>query len=1467
MPQEAAVNNPTSRGLASPRAAFILMMAVIAAFMGVSPLARADYTGSASTVSPDNNIQSAATEILGNGGGSGAFVYKGGGNAVDAAVAAALAACVINPGNASLGGYGGHMMIWKAGSDDQPQLATCIDFNSAAGSLASSNMFTGSINPTNGVWTGAQPPANEIGWKAVGVPGTFAGLYMAQTNYGRKVSGTNYFPFAEILKPALARVANGQVAGTVYYSLSSVSNLLMDLYTNSPGYLGTNGQPNPNSVNNPHKVFYSGDIATDIVAAMQAYGGLVTYADMTNYRPREVQPYKHHFNPPNGTPAWVFAAPPGSSGVSVLQELATLEALGWTNGPTGTWDSLHYWHSRAEIARLMWKEHFQWLGDPWKGILPPNVLGNGSTNFCDQLLAHATNSYTQSCPSDPTEILLTNSLAGSVIQAVNNNTTVPILVHWDDIRYGTRNISTSDKWGNCVAVTFSMGSGFGAQVGVTNRGLVFGQGMALFEPRSGWANSIAPGKRPVDNMCPIIVVPDFPTSPTNGLIGGRPPLAIGAVGGSTIENNMVMEVAKYLIEPPSGGVSDPDFWMYNFEANPIVYMRPSYPSGVAAYLPTVGLSAPGGPPSSGEVSYVQAWIPPTIVTQPSSTNVASGSTVSFKVTATGLPLFYQWFKNGVPLTDGGVISGAQTPRVTVTSVTSGGSYSVVVSNSAQSVASAPAGLTVNGAPAIVIPPVSRTNFAGTLATFSVSAMGTAPLAYQWTRNGAPLGNSGNVSGATTSSLSLSNVSFFDVAGYAVVITNGAGSATSAPAATLSIFITNPPSNLFLYEPFDYANIGGPVSDNTPANWTFGGSGANDLSVVGGNLSYPGLRGSIGNSVTNGGNGLGVRRLFGTNFSSGKIYFSALFRINDLGFGAWNGLSSALGALCATDNTSFRLQVLVKSNSPSGFVFGTQKSGTGATATFDTTERHAGDTFFLVGKYDFTATPNPISLWINPDAATFGAASAPSGFISATTGPDGLTIDRFNMRQNAATGSSSVPASIQWDELRFGFAWADVTPLLLSPPALDIPPQSQTVLAGQNVGFSVTASGSAPLAYQWRFKGSNLPGATTTFYNVGTARITNSGAYSVVVSNAYGIALSADATLSVMILGALGDNSWGQTSFPVSASNLVAIAAGAWHSVALGADGGIVAWGDNFSGQCDVPPALTNAVAIAAGGYHNLAINANGTVTAWGDNGYGQTTVPANLANVIAISAGMWHSLALRDNGTVTAWGDDTLGQTNVPPGLTDVVAVTAGGNHSLALKTNGTVVAWGDNTDSGGSFAGQSVVPAGLSNVVAIAAGDYHSLAVKSDGTIVLWGDNSQGQCNPPAGLTNVVAMAGGGGHSLALRSDGTVAAWGANWNGQCDLSPALTNVVGIAAGAEHTLLLAVDSMFVPRLFAPRLNGNRFSALLQTFNTRNYELEYKTSLTATTWISLPLVPGNGALRMLTDTSAAGPQRFYRVRLQ
>src|SRR6185436_9298703 len=102
--------------------------------------------------------------------------------------------------------------------------------------------------------------------------------------------------------------------------------------------------------------------------------------------------------------------------------------------------------------------------------------------------------------------------------------------------------------------------------------------------------------------------------------------------------------------------------------------------------------------------------------------------------------------------------------------------------------------------------------------------------------------------------------------------------TLLPSVMLGISLAGAHASLILYEPFDYSTVRGPVSSNTPANWSYGGSGANDLSVVSGNLSYAGLPSSIGNSVTNGGVGLGVRRSLGATVSSDALYFSGLFQI-------------------------------------------------------------------------------------------------------------------------------------------------------------------------------------------------------------------------------------------------------------------------------------------------------------------------------------------------------------------------------------------------------------------------------------------------------------------------------------------------------------------------------------------------------------------------------------------------------------
>ncbi|MBA4147735.1 MAG: hypothetical protein H0X66_06435 [Verrucomicrobia bacterium] len=295
--------------------------------------------------------------------------------------------------------------------------------------------------------------------------------------------------------------------------------------------------------------------------------------------------------------------------------------------------------------------------------------------------------------------------------------------------------------------------------------------------------------------------------------------------------------------------------------------------------------------------------------------------------------------------------------------------------------------------------------------------------------------------------------------------------------------------------------------------------------------------------------------------------------------------------------------------------------------------------------------------------------------------------------------------------------------------------------------------------------------------------------------------------------AWGDNRYGQTNVPSGLSNVVAIAAGEWHNMALRADGTLIGWGVNNAGQRDVPSDLTNVEVIATGGYHNLAVKADGTVRAWGQNEFGQTNVPAGLNNVVAVEGGWSHSVALKADGKVVAWGRNNEGQATVPFGLTNVVAIAAGEYHNLALKADGTVTGWGWN-----GF-GQTTVPASLgNNVVAIAASGMHSLALKTDGTVTAWGWNGFGQTTVPAGLSDVATIAAGAEHSLAIKSDGTVVAWGANtawkyndpncqiighpcereYSGQVDVPAGLGNVVAIAGGNFHSVALRANSTSSP---------------------------------------------------------------------
>jgi alpha-tubulin suppressor-like RCC1 family protein len=272
----------------------------------------------------------------------------------------------------------------------------------------------------------------------------------------------------------------------------------------------------------------------------------------------------------------------------------------------------------------------------------------------------------------------------------------------------------------------------------------------------------------------------------------------------------------------------------------------------------------------------------------------------------------------------------------------------------------------------------------------------------------------------------------------------------------------------------------------------------------------------------------------------------------------------------------------------------------------------------------------------------------------------------------------------------------------------------------------------------------------------------------------------------------GRNNDGQCSIPMGISNVVEIAGGVSHSVALREDGSVVAWGASWPGVTNVPPDLTNAVALAAGLGHSLAIRKTGEIVSWGWDGYDQASVPLGLTNVVSIAGGAYHNLALRSDGTIVSWGTDgSFGQTNVPTGLGVATAISAGGRFNLALKRDGTVAAWGEN------YGGQTNVPVGLSNVVAIAAGDFHCLALKADGTVVAWGDNSGGQISIPPGLSNVVAVRAGGIHSIALRRDGSLVAWGSNGDSQATIPSGLTNVAAISVGEYHSLALSWDGPLI----------------------------------------------------------------------
>ena len=164
--------------------------------------------------------------------------------------------------------------------------------------------------------------------------------------------------------------------------------------------------------------------------------------------------------------------------------------------------------------------------------------------------------------------------------------------------------------------------------------------------------------------------------------------------------------------------------------------------------------------------------------------VAAGASASFGVSAVGtLPLSCQWLKQGLPLVNGGNISGAQTSGLTVSNVQAGdmANYSVVVSNVNGWAGSSNAALLGPFPPVIVTQPAGQKLTAASTASFTVAALGLGQLSFQWQQNGTNLANAGKFAGSATPGLSVSNVQAGEMGSYSVVVSNAYGPTVSGNA--------------------------------------------------------------------------------------------------------------------------------------------------------------------------------------------------------------------------------------------------------------------------------------------------------------------------------------------------------------------------------------------------------------------------------------------------------------------------------------------------------------------------------------------------------------------------------------------------------------------------------------------------------------------------------------------------------------
>lgn len=576
------------------------------------------------------------------------------------------------------------------------------------------------------------------------------------------------------------------------------------------------------------------------------------------------------------------------------------------------------------------------------------------------------------------------------------------------------------------------------------------------------------------------------------------------INGNTYRGNVFSGAGS-----ATGGVSDT-------QNNAEFVFLPSGTAGSYTITVTAANIAGNGVPGNADATdqdfalYVyngSSCAAPVIVTHPASTSACAGGLATFSVAATGASSF-QWRKNTVN------VVGATSATYTIPSTVAGdaGSYDCVATAACgATTTSNAASLAIDVSPMVTVPPATQSACTGGSASFSVTATGGS-LTYQWRKNTV------NVGGATSPSLVVSGVVAGDAGSYDCVVTNACGTATSAAAAltvnTAAGISTQPVGATVCSGGAAAFSVVATGSPTPTYQWRKAG-----IPIAGATASTYSIPSATASNA-------GVYSVVVTNSCGTATSANAVLTINTSPSILFH---PAGGTICSGATASFS----VFATGTATLTYQWRKNSVNIGGATNSTYAIPGATPANSGTYDVvvtngcnSVTSNGAVLTVNavpsitsPPASQAACLGSPASFSVTATGSATFT---YQWRKNtvniggATSPSYTIPAVVAGDAANYdcvvtntcGTATSAAATLTVSvAPSITSSPTGGTVCAGQSFNFTVAATGTATLGYQWRKNAVDIGGATGTSYFIASATGADSGAYDCVVTNACGSATS------------------------------------------------------------------------------------------------------------------------------------------------------------------------------------------------------------------------------------------------------------------------------------------------------------------------------------------------------------------------